>query len=613
MVRIKRAAAIILAEIPLLLLFLPKSRTGSAAAIAACVLLGVILLRRQKTSEKSYSFEQALFVLTASIFSGLLFYIRWQNTTRMKSLAVLPGMSAKQTCALIAAVLCLAFCFSLFYLLRFFPRVSIGAPNQKILDILYIFLLSAAVITLLSKCSPFYPFNDWVDPNTIFSVGKGMLRGKVPYRDLYEQKGPLLLALHAVAALISFDTMRGVWLTEITACFFTLLLLYRIMEPRLGRKSLAILPILALVIYNSRAFVAGDTAEEMSLPLLTYALFIGLKAIRENRMPSGRECFWIGVTSGCILWIKFSHLGFYAGWFIYFGVQALKEKKVSTTGVMLLKILCGVVTAAVPVFLYFGINHSIRIFLESYFINNIRYYPAFGAASGPFRHMINLWHGFQRFREANPNLLLFTAAGLLWCLLRKQGKMLAFMMLTMLSGFVVMFISGVSFPYYVFIFSSFAVFGAFWFGEIPALSRINLPAAGIVTFFLCVMGNLVLSENIYLLAYEQKDFPQYKVKEVIENSGIQDPTILHYGLLDAGFNLPAGLVPQQRFWCSFNLLLPEMNQAQDEYIEQGVTDFVITCHEPLDDEGKYHLVGTYPGDFARGGGASLFFLYQKND
>ena len=475
------------------------------------------------------------------------------------------------------------------------------------------FLLAALTITLTSRCSRFYPFNDWVDPQTMFTLGKGMLRGSVPYRDLYEQKGPFLLALHALAAVISFDSLDGVWLIEITACFFTLWFLYKMLKGFLGRKALAALPLLALLIYVSRAFVAGDSAEEMSLPFLTYGLYCGICALRENRLPNGRESFLVGITSGCVLWIKFSHVGFYAGWFLFYAAEALRGKKAADLVRMLGRIVCGVVTAALPVFLYFGLNRAVRIFLECYFLNNIRYYPAFSAATGPFRHLINLWHGFQRFLEANPVLLVFTAAGLAWCFIRSRKRAGTFMLLTLLSGFIVMFVSGVSFPYYVFIFSSFSVFGVMWLYEIPVFRKAGLPVMEILSFFLCTAGCLLLSPNIFLLKFNTADFPQFAVMEAIENSGIEDPDILHYGLLDAGFNLPTGLVPKQRFFCSFNLRLPEMAEAQDRYIEEAVTDFVITCHEPLYETDNYQLIGTWPGDFAPEGTASLFFLYQKAD
>ena len=610
---IKKGLIIALAEIPPFLLFLPKNKIGIMAEVCFFILFGIILYRKMNTGSVKISFDIIPWVILASVSAGIAFYIRWQNTGRIKTIAAMLNFPAKQFCAVCALLLSLGFSFSLCLFLRVLMSEFSSEKRTIHWNVLYIFLLAAVSITLLSKSSPFYPFNDWVDPNTMFSVGKGMLKGLVPYRDLYEQKGPLLLALHALEAVISFDTLKGIWIIEIAACFFTLLFLYKILFPWTGRKTLITLPILAAVIYVSRAFVAGDSAEEMSLPLLTYGLYAGINAIRGSRLPSKRESFLVGLTSGCVLWIKFSHLGFYAGWFLFFLVTAFQKKQVRQLIQMLIFIICGVITASLPVFLYFGINRSIRVFLECYFLNNIRYYPAFGAASGPFRHLINLWRGFLRFTEANPALLVFTFAGLLWCYLHNEKRVGSFLLLCMAAGFLVMFISGVSFPYYVFIYGSFSAAGVLWINDIHPGGRPGLSTAGIISFYFCMLCCLLFSSNIYLLAYNREDFPQFRVKEIIENSGIEDPTILHYGLLDAGFNLPSGLVPKQRFWCSFNLLLPEMETAQNQYIEQAETDFVITCHEPLYNTKNYQLIGTFPGDFSIEGNSSLFFLYRKSE
>lgn len=70
-------------------------------------------------------------------------------------------------------------------------------------QLLFIAATAIVTITICTKSSPIYPFNDWVDANCFLTVGKSMLHGKVPYQDLYEQKGPLLYILHALAALIS--------------------------------------------------------------------------------------------------------------------------------------------------------------------------------------------------------------------------------------------------------------------------------------------------------------------------------------------------------------------------------------------------------------------------
>ena len=66
-----------------------------------------------------------------------------------------------------------------------------------------VFCCAVAAVSVCSLSSPLYAFNTWVDANCFMTVGKSMLYGLVPYRDLYEQKGPLLYALYALCYLVS--------------------------------------------------------------------------------------------------------------------------------------------------------------------------------------------------------------------------------------------------------------------------------------------------------------------------------------------------------------------------------------------------------------------------
>ena len=86
-------------------------------------------------------------------------------------------------------------------------------------------LIAAAVITItiVSACSPLFPFNPWDDTNCFFTLGRGIIHGVVPYRDLYEQKGPLLYFIYALTALISEKSFVGAWIVEcIAAAFYSI-------------------------------------------------------------------------------------------------------------------------------------------------------------------------------------------------------------------------------------------------------------------------------------------------------------------------------------------------------------------------------------------------------
>ena len=89
------------------------------------------------------------------------------------------------------------------------------SARERVRILLLWLVIAAAALFFCSKSSPAYPINDWSDANIYFSAGKGMLAGRVMYRDLYDHKGPLIYALHALCALACPADFTGVWVLEI--------------------------------------------------------------------------------------------------------------------------------------------------------------------------------------------------------------------------------------------------------------------------------------------------------------------------------------------------------------------------------------------------------------
>ncbi|NLI20153.1 MAG: hypothetical protein GX418_01180 [Clostridiales bacterium] len=249
---------------------------------------------------------------------------------------------------------------------------------------LYCLLTAAACLLVCSKSSPLYPINDWTDANAYFSCGKGMLAGRVMYRDLYEHKGPLLYALHALCCLVDSRTFWGVFLMETLAGALFLMAVYRTLALYgAGRAALIALPPVAVLVYASLSFQQGDSAEELCLPLLAWSLFFLLRWLRQaypRRMGKGLLVL-NGVLCGCVLWIKFTLLGLYVPWIAGMALaHALRrdgKAALSAVGWFAL----GVAAATAPWLIYFGINGAIVPWLKTYLYDNLFLYqdePALG-------------------------------------------------------------------------------------------------------------------------------------------------------------------------------------------------------------------------------------------
>ena len=161
-------------------------------------------------------------------------------------------------------------------------QTKAGKNPMRTAVMLMCVLTAVIVVAICSKSSFLYPLNDWQDTNCYLTVGKSIWSGVVPYRDLFEQKGPFLYFLYAFASLISYRTFFGVYLLEVFCCTFFLYYSYKIVEMYSGKKALYYLPFLAVAVYTSRAFVHGGSAEEICFPILSMSLYYFLKAAKAS-------------------------------------------------------------------------------------------------------------------------------------------------------------------------------------------------------------------------------------------------------------------------------------------------------------------------------------------
>jgi len=124
-------------------------------------------------------------------------------------------------------------------------------------------LFAAAFLFLLTKSSPLYPLNEWVDANIYFTIGKGMMRGFVPYLNLYDQKGPTAFLIYGLASLISGTSFIGVYVIETIAFSFFLFAAYRIVALYTEKFALLVVPVCAAFILGSLSFSHGGSFEEL--------------------------------------------------------------------------------------------------------------------------------------------------------------------------------------------------------------------------------------------------------------------------------------------------------------------------------------------------------------
>ena len=490
--------------------------------------------------------------------------------------------------------------------------------NGKLL--LFSLFLSFLFLGLCSKNSPLYPMNIWPDVNCFFTVGKSMIHGMIPYRDLYEQKGPILYFIYALAALISEHSFVGAYILD--AISFGIFLFFSGLCARLYLDdSPAVYPIvtvLAAILSSVEAAAHGGSAEQMFLSLLIISFYLINRAIVENRLLKLKEAFAIGVCAGVCLYVKFTFLGFFFGLALFVLVWYwLFDKQPQALPKVIGAFLGGIAAVSVPVFLYFLVTGTVGDFLTVYFYNNLFLYQK-QEMSKIYFYLFYLYTSIRRNIEASAFLIL----GGLWLLitLRKNYKLLTAFVLSAFFLTVAVLAGGVFFIYYPMIFLVYTVYGliaiALLLRRIPALSRISLrpvitAAANAVLIAALIVYAFGASSNTYLLGTNKEELPQYRFAEKMQE--VESPTLLNYGFLDGGFYFAADILPSTPFFCQLNLITEEQDLAMRQQVESGMVDFVVTQELELEDCGlkacPYTLIDS--ADMYLEGSTYTYRLYQR--
>ena len=500
-------------------------------------------------------------------------------------------------------------------------RVETYLLTHRAAAFLCCLLTSALILMFCTKSSFLYPLNDWEDANIIYTLGRGMLRGRVPFLDLYDQKGPLAYFVYGLGSLVSPRSFFGLYLIE-TLCFAGFLYNSgRILKLYGCKHGVFCVPLLGALVASAMSFTHGGSLEELSLPLLSFSLYESLRYYKTSYpapMPFWRVLLH-GFFAGCLLWMKYTMLGFYLAWMavLFFALLAAKRtgRAFACCGVF----LSGMALSSLPWLLYFYWNQALPELFRFYFINNIFGYGD-GASRGLLRVLLDIGQDTLATFYRNAQYSVLIALGVLYqTFSREPGKkpvetwnLWALCVTT--CAFI--YIGGQGYRYYGLVLSVFAPLGLVpllrLFSEKlePRLSgrRIlgALPALLLaVSLALCPL----LSDNTYLLGAKKEALPQYRFAAIMRERARQSPiTLVCYQMMDSGFYLTAGYEPEFRYYTRLNVAGDEIRAAQDGYVRDGIAEFLVTQESGYAPEG-YELLAesSYWYEEHR----PIYYLYQR--
>ena len=450
--------------------------------------------------------------------------------------------------------------------------------RERKTNYLLIAVFAMLIVTFSTTCSFLYKYHTWGDSNIFFTIGKAMLSGVMPYRDLFDQKGPVVFMLHALGALISYKSFFGIYILQLVNCFFYLLFIYKTNGLFFNRNNYLNTLMLGVLTYVSLAYSTGDSVEEFSLAIIMYAIYVALKNCIFNTVPSKTELVMIGITSGLVFWMKYTIIGFYAGWILIPAIREIKDGNIKRLFNSIVYIILGVLITTAVIFAWFGLNGCIVDMLRSYFLENM---SGYSNGLGILGCIYNIFfHGLISILENNVILFVFCIIGM--CQLPDVNGLRASVISMFLFMVFTIYFGGRYMAYYCLILSPFALFGVS-----SLMNYVTKKVGGIMSRRMVSLAYVVLIVMLFVLCNNStgnlnrpyEDYLQYNVNKTIESTGTDNPTILYYGMLEKGFHNFTGDLPNVKYYFVPNMMYDEIIAIQDEYIEDGLVDFVFTKDE----------------------------------
>lgn len=446
--------------------------------------------------------------------------------------------------------------------------------------VLYCLVISFLFLLLCTKNSPLYKMNDWQDVNAFFTMGKSMMNGIIPYVDLFEQKGPLLYLIYGIGSLISNDSFIGVFILEVL--FFTVTLYYMAKIVKLFLKDEMIyllLPLIAVFILTSRVFTHGGSCEEFSFPFIVISLYIFIKYLKTN-MISNKETIVVGLMAACLLWMKYSLLGFHLGFILVVIFKMIKEKDFKGLLRKAALFLGGFLVGTIPWLIYFKINNGLDKLIDVYFLFNV---SSYGHQGNIFDKIASCFSLISSKLLCNYEYLILIFLPLVISIKKKiffcdkiDNIYLIFVFFCMIFG---IYIGGVNYRYYALPIFIFMIFGLIFIVKtntlIPKKIKYNdLVILSLIINMWCFGIIWIRSSNVQYLKYDKSDYAQFVFADLIE----KNKTILNYGFLDAGFYFTTKTIPNVYYFEKQNVnynIYQENIDEQNRYIKEKKTDYVI--------------------------------------
>lgn len=443
-----------------------------------------------------------------------------------------------------------------------------------------LFLLAVAFvcITLFSASSFLYPLNPWDDANVFMTIGKSMLSGKLLYKEIFDQKGPILFLIHEFAAWISYRSFFGIYLIEIFCYWGFLWYSYKII--RLFSNSWIDMPLTCLIgmcVVTTDFFFYGDSVEELSLSILSYTLYWMLTYLKTGTLPSSNTLLLVGIGMGMIFWMKFTIVIFHFAALLALMHICYLRNKIQDIYRITLWTMAGFLLVSALCILYFLSKGTLSDMYDAYFYTNLFQYG--GKASNGEPDVA--WFFFVKVAIAT--VLVLPVA---FTKVRRDVRLLVVMCYGM------QIVSFTLWPVHIYYFLVLFVYS-----PLVIYFLRNVRETWQAKSVMCLVATVAVATSYNFVTLVSGTFHSgiIPIAKYVDAHKDRRDDVLTFSSHETGIYLLADVLPPNRFFFAPNSTKPEVRTEQKECIERVRPKFLIRKVDPVKSALKYYESPIPPG------------------
>lgn len=447
--------------------------------------------------------------------------------------------------------------------------------NKEITSYCILAVISIMCVTLFCKSSPIYPICDLPDANTWLIQAKQVLSGLVPYKDIYEHKGPLQIFAYLFAALPCFRRFEGLYITELILFFIYSIGVYKTSKLFGEKYNLLATVISILVISLSSAFSSTGSSEELLLSTFIWSVYFMVKNIQSNETFKEFDVLLIGAFCAIRLWTKYNLCFFDVILVVYVLVYYIKNKwNIWKT---VLYYILGFVCVTAPLLVYFAVKGGLHdLFYVYFYIVIFKYYTAVGSIHSYATFVIKMLTVIPVILCMLPNIIDIRS--------KKRKKEDIFYLITFFLFFIYIVYSSTWWSYYFLDLFAFLIF--FVTKSLNNKIKFSLPILTVVIALMFVIN----SSQIESFKYDRSEYKQFEIAEIVNT--VDNPKLYYYQAENGGFYIYSDTMPFTRYFTNYNINADESKKERQQVIANKEADFVLS-KQPQDLEG-YILVKETP-------------------